>query len=54
VDESRQVVVIRMELKYCEACGGLWLRREECDDIYCRRCAELMREIAVSRGGAHA
>ncbi|MDP9268594.1 MAG: hypothetical protein M3P27_09775 [Acidobacteriota bacterium] len=54
MDESRQDVLIRMELKYCEACGGLWFRREECDQIYCQRCAERMGEIAVGRAGAHA
>jgi len=54
MDESTQIDVIRMELKYCEACGGLWFRREQCDHIYCRRCAEVMREIAVGRAVGHA
>lgn len=47
-------VLIRMELKYCEACGGLWFRHEDSEDVYCARCAERMGEIAVSRAGAHA
>ena len=27
-----------MELKYCERCGGLWLRRLGQDVVYCEGC----------------
>ena len=27
-----------VELKYCERCGGLWLRRPGQDLVYCARC----------------
>ena len=38
---------VAVELKYCERCGGLWLRRPGQDVVYCGRCraqrAELLR-----------
>jgi Zn-finger nucleic acid-binding protein len=30
---------IQMELKYCERCGGLWLRLKGSDLVYCPSCA---------------
>ena len=30
--------LIHLELKYCERCGGLWLRLYGTDDVYCGRC----------------
>jgi Zn-finger nucleic acid-binding protein len=29
---------IRFELKYCERCGGLWLRTQGADGVYCASC----------------
>jgi uncharacterized Zn finger protein (UPF0148 family) len=29
---------ILVELKYCERCGGLWLRRQGADGVYCAGC----------------
>ena len=29
---------IQLELKYCERCGGLWLRVQETVGIYCASC----------------
>jgi hypothetical protein len=31
---------MRLELKYCERCGGLWLRVWESEDVYCPGCVE--------------
>jgi len=31
---------IQVELKYCERCGGLWLRPQGADGVYCGRCRE--------------
>jgi predicted amidophosphoribosyltransferase len=28
-----------MELKICEGCGNLWVRRAAGLDVYCKRCA---------------
>jgi Zn-finger nucleic acid-binding protein len=33
--ESPRVLV---ELKYCERCGGLWLRPQSTDGVYCTTC----------------
>jgi hypothetical protein len=29
---------IQVELKYCERCGGLWLRPQGADGVYCTGC----------------
>jgi hypothetical protein len=29
---------IQVELKYCERCGGLWLRLQGTEGIYCDAC----------------
>ena len=33
---------IQLELKYCERCGGLWLRPRGSDVILCEACAKVM------------
>jgi hypothetical protein len=33
-----QIELIRLEVKYCESCGGLWCRRTGDTRIYCRPC----------------
>jgi Zn-finger nucleic acid-binding protein len=33
---------VPVELKYCERCGGLWLRPQGEDVVYCRGCQEHM------------
>jgi Zn-finger nucleic acid-binding protein len=30
---------IQVELKYCERCGGLWLRPQGADGVYCAGCS---------------
>jgi len=29
---------IQVELKYCERCGGLWLRPQGADGVHCASC----------------
>jgi hypothetical protein len=29
---------IQVELKYCERCGGLWLRPQGAEGVYCAGC----------------
>jgi hypothetical protein len=38
--------VIYFELKYCERCGGLWLRPRDAAAVYCAPCARQMAEAA--------
>jgi hypothetical protein len=33
--EGQEILV---ELKYCERCGGLWLRPQGADGVYCASC----------------
>jgi hypothetical protein len=35
----------RLELKYCERCGGLWLRPAGGCQIYCATCSRAMAEL---------
>ncbi len=37
---------IHLELKYCERCGGLWLRITGSDLIFCAPCAVVMAGLA--------
>jgi Zn-finger nucleic acid-binding protein len=30
---------IHVDLKYCERCGGLWLRPQGADSVYCADCS---------------
>jgi hypothetical protein len=40
---------ILLELKYCERCGGLWVRPLHSEDVYCAMCALEMAEVALPR-----
>jgi hypothetical protein len=41
--------VIHLELKYCERCGGLWLRMLDVPDVYCALCVVEMLELPAPR-----
>jgi hypothetical protein len=41
--------IVRVELKYCECCGGLLLRPAGTEAIYCAGCAARIRELAPPR-----
>lgn len=47
--EPDEMEVIQLELKYCERCGGLWLRIRGTEDAYCCSCSAAMSEVAVAR-----
>jgi hypothetical protein len=36
---------LSLELKYCERCGGLWLRPMGGDQVYCVACGRAMAEL---------
>ncbi len=48
--EAEGMEIIRLELKYCERCGGLWMRTQGTGDIYCPACAEQMSDLPAARG----
>lgn len=39
-----------LELKYCERCGGLWLRPAGGGQIYCVSCARQIAEMPPASG----
>jgi hypothetical protein len=43
----------KLELKYCERCGGLWLRPQGAEAVYCASCADAISELppVAPRGG---
>lgn len=49
-DENNTVGV---ELKYCEHCGGLWVRERGAGTVYCARCEDKVADlpaVKVKRG----
>jgi len=44
-ESSRSANESQFELKYCERCGGLWLRPVGGCQVYCVACARQMREL---------
>lgn len=32
------VEMVELELKYCERCGGLWVRQQGSQEVYCAAC----------------
>jgi len=47
--EIEQLEIVQLELKYCERCGGLWLRLRGSGNAYCGSCAEQMESLPVRR-----
>lgn len=41
--------LISMELKYCEGCGGLLVRRAGEKDTYCNACEQKMRDLPMPK-----
>jgi Transcription factor zinc-finger len=44
--EEMEAGSIQLELKYCERCGGLWLRPKGSDLVFCAGCARVMAGLA--------
>ena len=38
-------VLVPMELKYCERCGGLWFRAKDAAEVYCPGCVPQMADM---------
>jgi len=37
--EIEEMEIVQLELKYCESCGGLWLRPKGSAGVECASCA---------------
>jgi hypothetical protein len=47
--EIEGLEIVRLELKYCERCGGLWMRVWGTEDVYCPSCAPQMSDLPAVR-----
>jgi hypothetical protein len=48
--DTNGLELIFLELKYCERCGGLWLRQKGESSVYCESC---LRSEFLSSSGAN-
>ena len=44
---------VRLELKYCEHCGGLWLRECGAGVVYCPSCQPKVAELPIPKKKPH-
>ncbi len=40
---------VRVELKYCERCGGLWLRECGAGVVYCEKCQMQVDDLPIPK-----
>jgi hypothetical protein len=40
---------IGVELKYCEHCGGLWVRERGAGVVYCEKCQPLVADLPAPK-----
>jgi ribosomal protein L37AE/L43A len=40
---------VRMELKYCERCGGLWVRECGAGVVYCNGCQKKVADLPIPK-----
>jgi len=46
---SKEDSAVRVELKYCEHCGGLWVREGGVTTVYCEKCLPKVAELPVPK-----
>jgi hypothetical protein len=51
--EFGSLEIVRLELKYCERCGGLWMRTQGTEDVYCPSCAVEMLDLPPRKSRPH-
>jgi len=47
--EANLCKLVAVELKYCERCGELWLRRVGVEEVYCASCVPELMDFPVAR-----
>jgi len=48
-DEGRKKESVGVELKYCEHCGGLWVRERGSGIVYCEKCQPKVADLPIPR-----
>jgi hypothetical protein len=48
-EDTKNEKQMRMELKYCERCGGLWVRECGAAVVYCPSCRPKVNELPVPK-----
>ena len=46
---SNATSITSVELKYCERCGGLWLRAPHSTAVYCSPCRAKLADFPAAR-----
>jgi len=44
---------VRVELKYCEHCGGLWVRERGAGVVYCDNCQPKVADMPIPKKRPH-
>ena len=47
--EDEDKGTVRVELKYCERCGGLWVRECGAGEVYCERCRGPVEDLPIPK-----
>ncbi len=45
--EPEDMALVELELKYCERCGGLWLRERGVQTPYCASCVTAFVDFQI-------
>ena len=48
-DHNGEGNVVGVELKYCEHCGGLWVRECGAGTVYCERCQPKVADLPAAK-----
>jgi Zn-finger nucleic acid-binding protein len=51
--EIDELEIVRLELKYCETCGGLWLRPGGSSQVECAACVARFKRTFEQVGKSH-
>ena len=51
--ENKSDEITRMELKYCECCGSLWLRQCGVPQVYCPECLPEIEQLPQPTDRVH-
>lgn len=47
--KSAGEVEVGVELKYCEHCGGLWVRERGAGTVYCEKCEPKVADLPAQK-----